>query len=131
MSLMSILGFLLLASLDSHSAEKKHPLCPLEAPISEAVLTNANWLSSFLTSMQYQTKAIKSVEDFVCCLPEVYRQNYIVGRNSIAGQNGDPDNPRVIMFNPNGPLKAAISFNGGGPDLKQALNGGGPHLKQA
>src|SRR4051812_31836958 len=34
---------------------------------------------------------------FICCLPEAYRNNFLVGHLSIAGQPGSPESPRVIM----------------------------------
>jgi len=42
---------------------------------------------------------IKSANDLICCLPENYRQNYVVMHSSFALQAGIPDNPRVLLFN--------------------------------
>lgn len=61
---------------------------------------------------------VKTVQEFVCCLPEEYRSNYMVGHSSVAGQNGTAASPRVIMMNnvnnrKGRPLQMLLSFNGG------------------
>lgn len=62
-----------------------------------------------------KTNSIDSVEEFVCCLPEKFRSNYLVGMSSIAAQNGTPDSPRIIMSDSelSKPASYIISFNGG------------------
>ena len=78
-------------------------------------------LKSAETILEYFTKndpALKTVDDLVCCLPEEYLKNYVVGMASDAGQNGTPDGPRIIMYDRREsasrlPPRFMMTFNGG------------------
>lgn len=66
------------------------------------------------------------LEDFACCLPQVFQNHYIVAHSSFAGQDSIPQSPRVIMTNlmshPNGGVQlptAFFSINGGHSSLRQ------------
>ncbi len=41
---------------------------------------------------------IQSPKDFLCCVPAEVRQRFAIAHTSIAAQNGDANNPRVIFF---------------------------------
>ena len=40
---------------------------------------------------------VNSVEKAICCLPKIYRDNFLIAHSSIAAQNGTPDCVRVLM----------------------------------
>lgn len=101
----------------SHAAAKNSGSCKLGEPLTETQLGSFADLQSFL---QKNSSQLKSLEDFVCCLPQEYQENYIVGMSSKAGQNGTPDSPRVIVFSKDentpgrsSPPRFMMSFNGG------------------
>lgn len=60
---------------------------PLPTPLTPQALQN------FLTEAK-----TASIQDLVCCLPEAYRNNYVVMHSSYALQAGVPDNPRVLLY---------------------------------
>lgn len=87
--------------------------CKAPQPLNESLMTPQGiqgWLRTVGSS-------VKTVQDFVCCLPEEYRSNYMVGHSSVAGQNGTPASPRVIMMNKfdgrKKKMRMLLSFNGG------------------
>lgn len=66
------------------------------------------------------------IEQFACCLPEVFHQSYFLVHSSIAAQNSIPQSPRAIMtnfqFNRDGVTQlptAYFSINGGHSSLRQ------------
>lgn len=102
------------------AVEAKDPRCPAPQPLREFNMT-PQLIPAWLRTVGSK---VKTIEDFICCLPEQYRKNYIVGHSSVAGQNGTPREPRVILFNelsgkPPKPLKLALSINTGAPKLLQ------------
>lgn len=73
----------------------------------------SNWLRA-------SGKHVKTIEEFVCCLPDAFQKQYIIGHSSVAAQNGTPNSPRVIMFDVKeekgvfAPKRMlTMSFNGG------------------
>ena len=57
-------------------------------------------------------KSPRSVEDFLCKLPDSFLSNYSLVYESRSLQEGSPEAPRTILFNPNSKKKVFISFNG-------------------
>lgn len=51
------------------------------------------------------------MEDLICCLPKVFRENYVVAHSSISAQASHYHNPRVIMFDFK--RKIYLSISGG------------------
>lgn len=102
----------LIFSVNTYGAESISK-CPNEL-MKNSDLQDPESLKNYLNRQK-----INSLEKFVCCLPEVYRENYIVGMLSTAAQNGTPDSPRVIMSDIddktpfNSPPRFMFSFNGG------------------
>lgn len=83
-------------------------------------LMNDDDISSPVKISEYlKLNNIKSVKDFVCCLPKEFQKDYIVGMSSVAAQNGTPISPRIIMSNvsksqdDNKQPALIVSFNGG------------------
>jgi hypothetical protein len=81
---------------------------------------------------QYLSKyanALNEVEDVICCLPESYRNQFVIMHSSNSAQHSDVFGPRAILFDiepgnhlyPVPKLQCAISFNGGQSHL------GNPH----
>ena len=73
------------------------------------------------------TKAHKiGLDEFICCLPEVFSKQYFVAHSSVAAQNSIPSSPRVVTTNftpseegvPELP-SAFFSINGGHASLNQ------------
>lgn len=52
---------------------------------------------SFRSWLQANTEPLSDPGDLLCCLPEVYRQKYIILHSSDAGQNGSPESPRILL----------------------------------
>ena len=110
------LGILaILFSTPSGAVEPKP--CPV-APLQESKIT-AEGLTKYLAIFN---KKSTSIEDFVCCLPEQFRQSIAVAHSSVAAQNSRPESPRVIMSNfvSGKPPTKFLSINGGHPDLNQS-----------
>ena len=91
-------------------------------PLTDSQL-NETGLRQYLES----TKAQKiRLDEFVCCLPEVFSKQYFVAHSSVAAQNSIPSSPRVVMTNftpsdnsvPELP-SAFFSINGGHASLNQ------------
>lgn len=117
-----ILCALSFAANTSPAAAKKHPSCPAPQSIQSYSLTPLKiqaWLKT-------AGKNVRSVREFVCCLPEELRKSYVVGHSSLAAQNGTPDNPRVIMFTSKNKL-----LNSDPPELALSLNSGHASMNQA
>ena len=114
---LSVASFLITAAL-----AKTSPVLRNDCP---AVILREDQLTPQQIDLYLQRNAskIKTVDDFVCCLPESYRRNYISATNSKAAQNSNPFNPRVLIFNPIPPatfdLRVVFSINGGDPKLNQ------------
>lgn len=91
--------------------------CPV-APLQESKIT-ADGLTKYLAIFN---KKSTSIEDFVCCLPEQFRQSIAVAHSGVAAQNSRPESPRVIMSNfvSGKPPTKFLSINGGHPDLNQS-----------
>lgn len=106
--------------------------CPANALIPES-LVNPVGIKSYLSSNSLK---IKTIDDFICCLPKSYRENYVIAHSSKAAQNSTFDSPRILLFNPvrehpirdlmdkgqrwRKPLQSVLSINGGDPSLNQA-----------
>lgn len=102
------------------------PSCRAKTPMP-AVLTPESlrgWLGG-------NGNLIRNPGDFICCLPAEYRStDFISIHSSIAGQNGTPKSPRVILHLPptvnlsgeDGTDKNLMAFtiNGGEPDMFQS-----------
>jgi hypothetical protein len=86
--------------------------CKLPQPFSEIQL-NPHQMRAMLGTSQ----KIKTIDEFICCLPESYRSNYIIGHSSTAAQSGSPDSPRVLMYNRF--TGKVLSVNGGKPGQEQ------------
>src|SRR5262245_8526115 len=90
---------------------KACPVAPIPEDPNFAMALN-NW---------YKKEGAKvTPDDLACCLPKVYRDNYVVAHSSISAQMSHYHNPRVIMFDPI--RRVFISISGGDPDLPQSTN---------
>ncbi len=110
------LGILAILFSTSSGAIEPKP-CPV-APLQESKIT-AEGLTQYLAIFN---KKSTSIEDFVCCLPEQFRQSIAVAHSSVAAQNSRPESPRVTMSNfvSGKPPTKFLSINGGHPDLNQS-----------
>lgn len=63
------------------------------------------WVKSKIESQN-----ITSIDTLISVLPQSYRENFVLMRNSQSSQGATPERPRVLMFG-NGD-RAVISFNG-------------------
>lgn len=62
--------------------------------------------------MRADSNDVRTVEDFLCALPEAFRANYVLASNSRSLQQSSHENPRAILFNRSNPTKLIVSFNG-------------------
>jgi hypothetical protein len=98
--------------------------CPVPGGINRSK-TDPDSIRAFLHDNKDK---VSSIEDFVCCLPEEFRSNFVVAHSSIAGQSSHLRSPRVLMFNkivqPNGELilNSLFTINGGDQKLNQSMS---------
>jgi hypothetical protein len=102
--------------------------CSAGAPITSNSMT-AGGLNTYLQSNKAK---IRDIGDLICCLPKEYQSNFVVGYDSIAGQPGSIQSPRILMFNQlrdpkkmdfiSNELRAIVTANGGDPSLMQFNN---------
>jgi hypothetical protein len=94
--------------------------CPAGNPMEPSQMTPEGvkaWLAG-------RTDKIKTVGDYICCLPPKYLKGYFISHASIAGQNGSPESPRVILNDEVRQFSTEqnvmlISVNGGAEYLSQ------------
>ncbi len=108
------------AKVTLRQAENNGPPEPkcLTTPMDEHLI-NPLGIQSYL---ERNANTLKSIDDAICCLPKSCRTDLAIAFESIAGQNSDFKNPRVIMFckRPGtNELELALSINGGDPSLRQ------------
>jgi hypothetical protein len=104
--------------LFSHLAfgDTQTPNCPTE-PLSKSDFTPEG-LNQWIQANKDQ---VHSPRDFICCLPSQTQDKYTIAHSSLAAQNGDANNPRVIFFEkahhgfelPRFNLQFAFSVNSG------------------
>src|SRR5688572_14868591 len=99
-----VLGFIALG-LSANSVAQRKPSCPV-SPLQEKNMSGEG-LRSFLS---IASKRVTSIDQFICCLPRVYRTDYSAAPSSIAGQNGRPDSPRLLMSDANQRLDRKQEF---------------------
>lgn len=99
--------------------------CKAHQPLTLKQLRSAKDIGSY--AKKYN---LKTVDDLVCCLPKEYLETYIVGISSIAGQNGTPDSPRIIMFDKTETNKIGKVDTTPPPNFMLSFNGGKGHNSQ-
>lgn len=100
--------------------------CPTKTkePIDIAAMTPLG-IEKFLEA---NAAELKDVADIICCLPEPYKDKFVIMHSSIAAQNSDVFGPRAILFQTlpgdqgKPKLQCAISFNGGDHHLNNSQN---------
>ncbi|MGZ3770758.1 MAG: hypothetical protein ACXVCP_06220 [Bdellovibrio sp.] len=121
LSIFFLLEIFSFSTLAKGKCKTSHPL----------KLENLNSASDIL--LYAEKNNLTTVDDLVCCLPEEYLKNYIVGISSVAGQNGTPDSPRIIMFDRTDQIKSG-SHNDQSkqppPNFMLSFNGGKGHNSQ-
>lgn len=104
---------------------------------ARAVETNAACPTTPMSELQATPEGLKvwlqthrnqvvTPDQLICCLPEVYRKNYLIAPNSQAGQNGSPESPRVLLHpslvQHSKGNQAIFSINGGASYLNNTQN---------
>ncbi len=69
---------------------------------------------------------LNSAKDFLCCVPEQVRRRYVIAHSSLAAQNGNAKNPRVIFFHKS--IKDSINPNDNRLHFAFSINSGRSHL---
>lgn len=111
----TIMVILKLIALFPILAWAEAPECPIR-PIS---VETSNLVASINVWLRSHGHKIKSIDDFVCCLPKEYRDRYIVAHSSVSAQSSHYHSPRVIMFFED---QAALSISGGDQKLPQSMS---------
>ena len=95
---------------------EKHPLC--KAP-NEIQRRQINPLGIF--SYMASNPKVQSTEDLICCLPQEFRDNFMVSPASLAAQTGTPDSPRVFLFDPSD-TSTMFTINGANAEARLTSN---------
>ena len=69
---------------------------------------------------------LNSAKDFLCCVPDQVKNRFAIAHSSLAAQNGNAKNPRVIFFHKS--VKDSINPNDNRLHFAFSLNSGRSHL---
>jgi len=96
-------------------AHAEGPSCPTKNKMNQHML-QPEVIKGFL-----RTHKVTSADDMVCCLASIPGLEIVISPHSVAAQNGDYQNPRVLMMSrdSNGEINAIFSVNSGKIGLNQ------------
>jgi hypothetical protein len=97
-------------------------LAAIDCPTKETIPPKLMNPEGFRQWLSLNSDSLKTVQDLVCCLPPNYLQNYVISHGGRAGQNGSPESPRMLLFDPNETNPFILAINGGDPYLNQPHN---------
>jgi hypothetical protein len=112
----SLLSFAILYwSLAASTVEQRHPASLPTVPNCHSLSSQGFNIDRFLEEIQ--RRQLSSVEDVICLIPSVHRNNYVLVHSSDSAQSSRPTHPRAIIFsaperNGRHTMDFAISFNG-------------------